>query len=189
MAQRANREPLDDAAVVARVLNGDVDAFELLVERHSASVRAIVAHHVSRFAAADVANDAFVSAFLALGSYAPTHAFERWLARITLRTCADFWRRRRTTARGSADGLEELVAPPPPNADDRELCDWALAHLTIEDRQVLTLTYFESRSVSECAELLSWSESKVKVRAHRARARLRRILRATVESPERRAQP
>ena len=44
------------------------------------------------------------------------------------------------------------------------------------DRHVLVLVYFEELNVKECADLLGWSASRVKVRAHRARARLREIL-------------
>ncbi len=52
----------------------------------------------------------------------------------------------------------------------------ALEQLAPRDRLVLTLLYLESRSVAEAADLAGWSETMVKVQAHRARKRLRKLL-------------
>lgn len=185
MARRGPAHDEPDGAIVRRVVAGDVDAFELLVDRHVQRVRRLVARSVPRAAVHEVAHDAFVGAYLSLASYVETHPFEHWLTRIALRTCADYWRTRGRDARadGSAERAAERGADAPPPEDDRELCEWALGRLEREDREVLTLVYFEALSVKECAEVLAWSESKVKVRAHRARARLRQILRRIL--PER----
>ena len=51
-----------------------------------------------------------------------------------------------------------------------------LEKLAPRDRLVLTLLYLESRSVAEAADLAGWSESMVKVQAHRARKRFRNLL-------------
>lgn len=179
----AHDEP--DGSIVRRVLAGDVDAFELLVDRHAPRVRRLVARNVPRAAGPEVAHDAFVAAYLSLSAYAETHPFEHWLTRITLRSCADYWRGRGREGRSerSAEPAAEAVRTASTAEDDRELCEWALAQLERDDREVLTLVYFEALSVKECAQVLSWSEPKVKVRAHRARARLRRILRRIL--PER----
>ena len=58
----------------------------------------------------------------------------------------------------------------------RDLATKLLARLSAEDRLVLTLLDVEGFSVAEIAEMTNWSISKVKVRAHRARANLRRVL-------------
>ncbi len=52
----------------------------------------------------------------------------------------------------------------------------ALEQLAPRDRLVLTLLYLESRSVAEAADLAGWSETMVKVQAHRARKRFRKLL-------------
>jgi len=51
-----------------------------------------------------------------------------------------------------------------------------LEKLAPRDRLVLTLLYLESRSVAEAADLAGWSETMVKVQAHRARKRFRKLL-------------
>ena len=62
----------------------------------------------------------------------------------------------------------------------RDLARKLLARLGAEDRLVLVLLNAEDMSVKEIARLMNWSPSKVKVRAHRARAALRRHLRKLV---------
>jgi len=53
---------------------------------------------------------------------------------------------------------------------------WALDQLSPQDRTVLTLTYLEEYSVAEAAKLLGWSVPNVKIRSHRAKKKLRKIL-------------
>lgn len=161
-----------------RVVSGDVDAFEILVDRHTPKVRRLVARNVPSSAASEVAHDAFVAAYLSLPAYVESHPFERWLTRVVLRSCADYWRARdRAPIALDAGGIDvAALESDAAVADDRELCEWAIARLAREDREVLTLVYFEGLSMKECAAVLEWSESKVKVRAHRARLRLRALL-------------
>src|SRR5262245_59861147 len=187
MGRRGVARDEPDASIARRVVAGDVDAFEVLVDRHAQRVRRLVARNVPRSGVSEVAHDAFVAAYLSLASYVPTHPFEHWLARVTLRSCADYWRARGRDALTSGTvELEPEAGPAGPPAEDRELCEWVLGHLEREDREVLTLVYFEELSMKECAEVLSWSESKVKVRAHRARLRLRRLLGRFLAEQERR---
>jgi RNA polymerase sigma-70 factor (ECF subfamily) len=61
-------------------------------------------------------------------------------------------------------------------AISRDLADKLLARLGADDRLVLTLLEVEELSVNEISDALGWSASKVKVRAHRARLSLRRIV-------------
>ncbi len=60
--------------------------------------------------------------------------------------------------------------------ESREVLQWALNKLTAEERMVITLLYLEEMSVKEAAELLGWSIINVKVRAHRSRKKLRKII-------------
>lgn len=175
LAHEQGDESPSDETIVQQIVAGEVESFELLVGRYRRRIGHLVARQVPRDQVADVAQDVFVAAYLALPRYEPTHPFEHWLVRIAYRRCADFWRDR---ARSSHEEVDATQSDPAPSSDsdDRELLDWALARLPAEDRQVLALVYFEELSVNECAEVLSWSESKVKVRAHRARAKLRELL-------------
>src|SRR5262245_855343 len=134
MAKEVSDE--SDESIARRVVAGDVDAFERLVDRHAPRVRRIVAGGVPHAAVAEVAHDAFVAAYLSLASYVATHPFEQWLARIALRACADYWRARARATRAELTVDDDALATPPRDADDRELLERALGRLRDEDRVV-----------------------------------------------------
>lgn len=187
---------IDDATIIRQILNGDVDAFAQLLARHREHVLRIVAGRVPGDAVDEVAQDVFVQAYRSLERYQPTQPFAHWLARIAVRRCQDHWRRhyrhagRALQAPGdAAQGWFDAVAADQAQErqereDDRraarESLDWALAHLSPEDREAVTLVHLEERSVSEAADLLGWSVSNVKVRLFRARQKLKQIITQTL---------
>jgi RNA polymerase sigma-70 factor (ECF subfamily) len=111
---------------------------------------------------------------------------------VTVRTCLDALRAeaRRPLARTvdlsreAGAWLEALVGSGVPPIDEvlaaRELVDTLLRHLNPADRLVLTLLDVEERTAREVAEMVGWSPTLVRVRAFRARRRLRKIARALV---------
>lgn len=186
---------VSDADIIARVLAGDVDVFGTLIDRYTPAVWRIVAAKVPRQEAPEVVHDVFVRAFRSLPGFSGRHPFGNWLSRIAVRACHDFWReryrRREVTVSSlsdetrdwlagvsSEDGLAGGNPPPDPEAsyEARELLEWLLAQLSADDRMVLTLTYLEGLTGREAAEMLGWSTAKVKVRSHRARAKLNRLV-------------
>jgi RNA polymerase sigma-70 factor, ECF subfamily len=184
-------EPTDDALVSAASA-GNEAAFEQLFERHRRQAARIAGRFFpQREQIEEVIQDSFTKVYLALGSYHGTHAasFKAWLTQIVINSCYDQLRRARRRPEQSLSELEEsegheLAAQVHSAGSDvesalvsRDLAVKLLARISPEDRLVLTLLDVEGFSVAEIAEMMSWSISKVKVRAHRARAHLRRVLR------------
>ena len=117
---------------------------------------------------------------------------EGWLTRIATNTCLNMLRtaKRRpelVTADLSEDETEWLekmasqsAGPQPRDVEERtiaaDLAERLLETLAPEDRLALTMIDGEDASVSEVAEVTGWSESKVKVRAFRARKKAREAL-------------
>ena len=181
-----------DADVIREILGGDVDAFEVLINRHQDYVCGIVTKKVPRDRVEEVAHETFVRAYRSLKTFRAKTPFKHWLARIAVRSCYDFWRdhyRRRETPISSIreDGWKEiqaLLADGSADASDgharnREalrVLRWAMKGLSAEDRMILTLVHLEEYSTAEAAKLLRWSVPKVKIRAYRARKRLRKAL-------------
>src|SRR5215831_9590267 len=171
---------------------GDQEAFERLFIRH----RKRIARLIGRFfstpeAVEDIAQEVFTKVFFALPGYKPDPAasFSAWLSRITINTCYDRLRRDRRRPEDSIASISELEAARlhgrlsntcGSNAESmlisRDLAKKLLANLRPEDRIVIALLEIDDMPVAEIAMLTGWSKSKVKVRAHRARASLRRIL-------------
>jgi RNA polymerase sigma-70 factor (ECF subfamily) len=185
-------EELTDDALVAAASAGDEAAFAQLFERHRRQVARIAGRFFAqREQIEEIIQDAFTKVYFALHTYHGTHeaSFKAWLAQITVNTCYDQLRRARRrpehalgefTENESQDITTQLRAAHSDiegNLVSRDLALKLLSRLSAEDRLVLTLLDVEGFSVAEIAEMTSWSISKVKVRAHRARAHLRRILR------------
>jgi len=184
-------EALDDE-LVAAVRSGDEAAFALLFERHRRSVtRLAYRFFYRREQVEDIVQESFANAYFALGAYrgGQERSFIAWLSRITVRACYDALRRsRRAESVMSELNQEEegLLAEKlrdvgkgsdiESSAISRDLANKLLQRLEPDDRIVLTLLSVGDLSVAETAELTGWSVSKVKMRAHRARRSLRRVL-------------
>ena len=183
-------EPTDDALVAAAGA-GDEAAFEQLFERHRRQVARIAGRFFpQREQIEEIIQDSFTKAYFALGSYHGTHAssFKAWLTQIAVNSCYDQLRRARRRPEqslgdiGEREGYEVISRLRAARSDvenalvSRDLAVKLLARLSPEDRMVLTLLDVEGFSVAEIAKLTNWSVSKVKVRAHRARTHLRRVL-------------
>ena len=186
-----------DLQIINRVLQGEVECFAELIDRYQQHVTKIVNRHVPSDHVAEVAHDVFVRAFSGLAGFSTEVPFEHWLSGIAVRTCYDFWRARsRADVPVSAftaehDAWIDQVLADESDASFQEqvkrrettdILQRALQRLSPENRLVLTLVHLEGHSVREAAQLLGWSVVNVKVRAHRARHALRRLLREKGDS-------
>jgi RNA polymerase sigma-70 factor (ECF subfamily) len=195
-ADISGHEPLNvpggsDAELAARARGGDEAAFEELFRRHRRRVALIAARFFRRREQVEeVVQESFAKAFFALGEFSNSRnaSFAAWLARIAFNVSYDELRRQKRRPEGALEELTEEEAGAlavrlrgeGPDAEaaavSRDLAAKLLARLSPEDRLVLVLLDVEGLSVAEIANLLNWTGSKVKVRAHRARAQLRRVL-------------
>ncbi len=193
-----------DDLLVEQVLAGDYDAFEQLVARHRRRVFGI-AHKFFRNpeAAEDIAQETFTKAYFSLASYRQGASFEHWLARITVNNCYDELRRRRKRGEScladvtddQAAWLEHKLAGVSFNQHNgerqqdcaAELAERLLSQLTPEARMTLVLLHAEEYSVREIAQMMGWSEAKVKIRAFRARHEMRRALERLTKVEERKS--
>lgn len=186
-----------DAELVSEVRAGRDDAFEELFRRHRRRVALIASRFFRRREQIEeVVQESFAKAFFALGEFSNRQAesFGAWLARIAFNVCYDELRRLKRRPESSLSELDEDEAARlrersraasdargvESEAVSRELAAKLLARLSPEDRLVLVMLDVEGLSTAEIAEVLNWSVSKVKVRAHRARAHLRRVLKRFV---------
>ncbi len=173
--------------MVERVRAGDTGVFATLVRRHQRQVFAILgkyerdAHLVE-----DLAQETFLKAWRNLGQYVGEAPFEHWLSRITVNVALDHVRYqvRRIKAVGFAelgeDALDWLNTGPDHPAQNqrcaREILDLVFAEMSAGDRLVVTMQSIEGHSIEEICRCTGWSSTSVRVRAHRARHRMRAIL-------------
>jgi RNA polymerase sigma-70 factor (ECF subfamily) len=171
------------AAWISATLEGDDRAFARLVRQFKGRILRLVARFARNPHDLDeIAQDVFVDAHRNLAKFRGEAPFEHWLCRIATRRCQDYLRRLyRRRWWSSLDALRESGFEPrqdaPAPGDSRvELLRLAMRRLPPEQQTVLTLLELQELSVREIAEFTGWSESNVKVRAHRARHALRAML-------------
>ena len=177
----------EDAELLERIRNGATDDFAEIVRRHQARVFAVL-HRYERDAhkVEDLAQETFVKAWRALSQFDARAPFEHWLSRIAARVALDHLRRekRRRNEIGlpelGDDALDWLRSGDEKNELDArnaaELLDLAMRELSPLDRVVITMQEIEGRSVKEICETTGASGVAVRVRALRARGKLRRAL-------------
>jgi RNA polymerase sigma factor (sigma-70 family) len=184
----------DSGQCLERVRQHDQDAAAALVEGLYPLVIRIVRNHWARPSdEEDLAQEIFLKLFSRLDQYEARAGvpLEHWVSRLAVRTCLDALRakaRRPEVRMGDLpdqqrawlDYLTVEVSPPPDSAagSARELVEKLLAKLPPEDRLVITLLDLEEKSVKEISELTGWGQSLVKVRAFRARRKLRKLAEA-----------
>lgn len=185
---------MDDAEIIRRVTAGEVDLFETLVNRYRVHVARIVSRHVPRDRVDELCQDTFIRAYRSLGTVKKGVRFKSWISSIATRSCYDHWRRvyrnREILESEMTPECEERVAEAFSTASQekyreertrneaRELLQALLNTLSPEDRMVLELVHLEGLSGREAAELLGWSVANVKIRAFRARSKLKKALEA-----------
>ena len=184
--------PLDDLALVERARNGDVNAYEALVQQYQ-QLAYRVAYQVTGDAAdaEDAAQEAFVNAYYALGRFRPGAPFKPWLCRIVAnearnrrvaahRRTALAERAQRAQASGEAAPSPEAAA----EADEfRATLVNTLGLLRDDDRLILSYRLFFDFSEADMAEALKVPKGTVKSRLSRALARLRTALPADFQLP------
>jgi RNA polymerase sigma-70 factor, ECF subfamily len=180
----------DDNRLILDALAGNAEAFGRLVLRYQDRLfHAMTCIMGSAEDARDVVQDAFVQAFIKLESFAQRSAFYTWLYRIALNVAAS--RRRRDRRHRSLDGEDSSDrGPPDPGAapDDRiqqqeqaARVQAALRSLPEEYRVVLVLREIDGCDYDAIGDILGLPAGTVRSRLHRARNRMRELLKTTVE--------
>ena len=182
-------ETFDLVACLERVRQRDqIAARELVEHLYPLVIRIVRSHLPRRVAEEDLAQDIFLKMFTRLDQYKGAVAFTHWVSRIAVTTCIDQLRaqKRRPEFRWAdlseqeADVLDSvLTSDGEVAANDalasRELVDKLLGQLKPEDRLVLQLLDLKQHSVAEISAITGWNPSLVKVRAFRARGKLKKL--------------
>lgn len=192
-------DPEDDH-VIAKVLDGQIDEFNILVERYSGYLFTVVSGFVPYDMVQEIAHDVFIEAYRSLAGYERGGVFKKWLSGIALHRCYDYLRRRyrrkeipmSCLSENHMEWAEAVMAGKAHDAfierqarkEAGELLQWAMASLCPEERMVLTLVHLDGLSVKETAEIMGWSVVSVRVRAHRSRKKLRKRLSTLIQDGE-----
>jgi len=178
----------NDKDLIAEVLEGSAESFEPLVVKYQSRIFALARRYARREdEVEDIVQTVFLKAYSKLSSYRGDAPFEHWLMRTATYTCYDFLRKHQRNREWNASDLSEEendwfenIGEESTAETNREaastLVHKLLEGLKPEDRHIITLLELEHQTVKEIAELTGLSESNVKVKAHRAREKMRSAL-------------
>jgi RNA polymerase sigma-70 factor (ECF subfamily) len=184
----------DESSLIDQSLQGNTGAFGQLVQRHQDRLYNALVHLVGdRVEAEDIAQEAFVQAFLKLRTFQRQSAFYTWLYRIAFNNAVS--RKRRKRLEVSIDQSREQSGLEPTDSGeapgDRLLREEqarqvreGLALLSDEHRAILVLREIEGCDYDAIAQILDINIGTVRSRLHRARAHLREKLTSIRERDE-----
>jgi RNA polymerase sigma-70 factor (ECF subfamily) len=184
----------DDAQLIDEALAGQSVSFGRLVTKYQDRLYNALVHVIgSAEEARDVVQDAFVQAFLKLGSFHRSSAFYTWLYRIAFNVAISRRRRRKPMVSveqaREASGQEPMArdAAPSDRLERQERVGQvqaALAAMSEEHRAVLVLREMDGLCYETIAEVLDLPVGTVRSRLHRARLELREQLKEVLQEEE-----
>lgn len=181
-------EPDEDAPLVARFNAGDKSAFQELVVKHQAPIRALVGRYIKTDEAQDVAQRAFLRAFEKLSTFRGESSFRTWLSRIAIHLALNHLRGNRD--RMESVELDDIAAFTNALETGRlvaaEMWKKVSARLTLlppKQRLVVELRFFHELSFKEISAVAGCSEESAKANFHHGVKRLRDVLQKPPRSP------
>jgi RNA polymerase sigma-70 factor, ECF subfamily len=179
-----------DAAWATRAKEGDRAAMGILVVRHQAAVARLLWRFVRTQADLDdLVQETFLRMVRGLPNWKAQQPFEHWLLRIATNTGRDYFRRQSVRRRWLVEPTASPPDAPPPEAIDPAIDPAAraaanevktmLEHLPPDDRTLLTLHHLEGWGLAQIAGQFGWTLTATKLRAWRARHRMRSLLQSS----------
>jgi RNA polymerase sigma factor (sigma-70 family) len=175
-----------DLVLITAVLNGDTAVYSELVKRHQRFVFTLALRFTkNREDAEEVAQDCFVKAYRALGTFKQTSKFSTWLYAITYTSAMTSLRKKKPVTQSLDDDEISIQLPDPSferHSDSAEkksayvYLNRAIDSLSVDDAAIITLFYKGEQSLEEIAAAMYMDANTVKVKLHRARLKLKEKL-------------
>ena len=177
----------DAGALVQAALRNDDEAARGLVRRlHPLVAKLVRAHRPRRTAEEDLCQMIFIKVFQKLSQFSGKVPLEHWVSRIAVNTClnqieaekarpelryADLSEEEQAVVENLATSARELA--PDERLASRQLVEHLLGLLKPAERLAIDLLYLQGRSVEEIRKITGWSVALIKVRAFRARQKMK----------------
>ena len=172
-----------DNEIISRVLQGEQKAYAELVNRYQGYVFTLTLRLIkSREDAEEVAQDVFIKAYRSLADFRGESKFSTWLYTITSTTSITFLRKKKLDVH-SLDNEKVFEMADSQHSGFRanmveqksrvNMVNQAIALLSPDDAEVITLFYKAEQNLEEIGKILRLETNTVKVRLHRARTRLK----------------
>jgi RNA polymerase sigma factor (sigma-70 family) len=174
-----------DIIVIKDVLQGDTNAYSVLVDRYKDKVFSLVFgilrdHELAQ----EVAQDVFVKAYTSLKKFRMDSSFSTWIYRISYNTAISETRKRKQLQTSfddkilselSRDNEYELLESFDKEKDQHQLSK-AISSLQPDEQLIINMYYFEDKAISDISEITGLGQSNIKVKLHRLRKKLKELL-------------
>jgi len=179
-------EQENDLSLITRVLDGETAVYSDLVKRHQRFVFTLALRFTkNREDAEEVAQDCFVKAYRALGTFKQTSKFSTWLYSITYTSAMTALRKKKIVTQSLDDDENSFQLPNASTDGQSDSVEKKSAHvylnraidsLSADDAAIITLFYKGEQSLEEIGTALYMETNTVKVKLHRARLKLKEKL-------------
>ncbi len=166
------------------IVRRDRDSWRKFIELYSPQIFKTVARFLrNKEMAEEAAQEVFLRCYKYIDTFKNGYSFDSWIYRITVRVCCDILKRERggiplsSLSKDDKAKLLRAVNSPEKEVIDRDLVEFVLSHLNYLDRVILILSELEGLTASEIGSILGKTSFSVKMRLHRAKKRLSKILR------------
>lgn len=176
---------LSDKDLIQQILNGDIDLFEEIINRHKEKIFKIISSHIPDQNVEEVASDVFFKIYKGLQNFKNDSPFSHYISVIAVNTCRDYWKsvysKKETNVSSFQEGLDNIIenqssgVTPEDNILENErkrLLYRAIDTLNENERTVINMMYIEERSILDVANILNMTESNIKIISFRARKKL-----------------
>lgn len=179
---------IDDETLVKRIKEGDLSAFDELMNRYSRSVYYLALRMTNNHEdAEDISQEVFVRVFKALPTWKPKASFYTWLRTITSNLCIDHHRTRVRRQTQSLDDKESFAVdiPADTSVDPLRLTEaevlqenilLASEKLSPRQQKAFMLFHYAGLSLKETADVMGCAVGTIKAHLYRATAKMRDLL-------------
>lgn len=179
-----------DQLIISKVLQGDVNAFTLLVDNYKDMVFSLAYKMTkSREEAEEVSQDTFIKAYKKLDNFKGDAKFSTWLYKIAYYTCLDTLKK--TKNNSSTFEINEVtfnqiqsvetILQGIERKERAKMMDSCLLKLSDDERSLIWMFYYDELSLNEIIEITNLSQANLKVKLHRARKKLLTIVKENIE--------
>jgi len=177
--------------IIRRIVEGETELFDQVIEAYKGLVFGTVRRYVPLDSVDEVSHEAFINIFRGLESYRGGGPFSFWIKSVATRTCYSFWRTARRRGRLEGAGLDEDEAVEQISAEAvenfyraeerekaKEMLRTVLLQLSPDEKMIFSLMMVEGKPVNEVAFALNLSTVNVRVKSHRIKAKLKKLIKA-----------
>ena len=180
----------NDQIIIDQIIEGDTNAFSVLVDRYKDLVFTLALRMVkNREEAEEVSQDTFIKVFKSLEKFKGDSKFSTWIYKVSYNTCLD--RIKKNKKEQNVVPIDEFTEHQVKTIDNaldqmeeqeyKDKIQKCLHLLPSEDSFLLTLYYFEEQSLEEISKVVNLTANNVKVKLFRSRKKLTTILREKLE--------